>query len=74
MPSTGPHTAIARLDSSGTLSLTLDDRPDGPFHQPAVGSPPCQADGLDVGEDRRAAVGPYKSHTSRGTIVRSPHH
>ena len=57
---TGSHIAIARLDASGALSLTLD----GKLVGSAKASGPIAtmpADGLDVGSDGGGAVGPYNS-------------
>jgi arylsulfatase A-like enzyme len=55
---TGSHTAIARLEADGKLTLTLDDKP------VAVGKAPgliktMPVDGLDVGSDAGGLVGPY---------------
>lgn len=57
-PTAGLHTAVARLDPSGALSLALDQ-------QPAVSAkgaliPAMPADGLEVGADEGGAVGPYR--------------
>ena len=57
---TGAHTAAARLDPKGTLTLAIDDRP----ATTATASGPITAmpaDGLDVGCDTAGAVGPYQS-------------
>ena len=57
---TGPHTAVARLDLSGALTLALDN------HSPVIAKArgplaAMPADGLDVGADEGGAVGPYAS-------------
>jgi arylsulfatase len=55
---TGSHTVIARLETSGALSLTLD----GKLAASAQGSSliaTMPTDGLDVGSDEDGAVGPY---------------
>ena len=54
----GAHSATARLDATGALTLTLD-------HQPAVTASQhvlittMPGDGLDIGSDENGAVGPY---------------
>jgi arylsulfatase len=56
---TGAHTAVARLDASGALSLTLDDqRATSAKAGSLIATSP--ADGLDVGADEGGAVGPYR--------------
>lgn len=56
----GPHTATARLDAQGTLSLAIDDQPAAvaATHVTIVAMP---VDGLDVGSDTGGAVGPYRA-------------
>lgn len=65
---TGAHTAVARLDAKGVLTLTLD----GQSAATAAAGGPLAAmpvDGLDVGADTRGAVGPYEApNTFSGTI------
>jgi len=57
---TGQHTAIARLDAKGAMTLTLDGRPVGGTTQTDLID--CMpVEGLDVGCDRGGAVGPYTS-------------
>jgi arylsulfatase len=64
----GSHTATARLDSAGALSLTLDDQPPVTATQ-RVQITAQPADGLDVGSDEGGAVGPYKAPNKfNGTI------
>jgi arylsulfatase len=65
---TGAHTATARLDSAGSLTLQLDDQP--AFTATRQGSITAQpADGLDVGSDEGGAVGPYTTPNKfTGTI------
>ncbi|MBN2508021.1 MAG: arylsulfatase [Verrucomicrobia bacterium] len=64
----GTHTAVARLDGQGALSLALDGGPPAT----ARGAGPISAmpvDGLDVGADSAGAVGPYTApHAFGGTI------
>ncbi len=56
---TGAHTAVARLDASGALSLTLDgQRTTSAKAGSLIATSP--ADGLDVGADEGGAVGPYR--------------
>ena len=65
---TGPHTAIARLDADGTLTLQLDAQP---FVTAATRGliTDMPADGLDVGSDEGGAVGPYSTPNKfAGTI------
>jgi len=64
----GKHTAIARLDSAGTLTLKVDERPAVPAaRQVSITAQP--ADGIDVGSDEGGAVGPYSTpNTFTGTI------
>ena len=65
---TGSHTAIARLDASGALSLTLDGRLVGSAKASGLIAT-MPADGLDVGSDGGGAVGPYSSPNNfNGTI------
>jgi arylsulfatase len=64
----GAHTATAHLAADGTLTLTLDGK------APAQGKAPSAliqmpVEGLDVGSDSGAPVGPYgKSNSFHGTI------
>ena len=57
---TGAHTAIARFDAAGAITLKLDG-------QPAVSAAgrglivAMPADGLDIGSDQGGAVGPYST-------------
>ena len=64
----GAHTAIARLDASGALSLMLDGKPAAA----ATASGPISAmpsDGLEVGADEGGVVGPYSAPNKfNGTI------
>ena len=56
----GAHTATARLDAKGALTLAIDGRSE----VTATASGPITAmpaDGLDVGCDTAGAVGPYQS-------------
>jgi hypothetical protein len=56
----GAHTATARLDSQGTLTLAVDGQPaaTASTRGPIAVMP---AEGLDVGSDERGAVGPYSA-------------
>jgi arylsulfatase A-like enzyme len=66
----GAHTAVARLDASGTLALALDGEPVGK----ASGRGPIAAmpvDGLNVGSDEGGAVGPYKAPNKFAGLVES---
>jgi len=64
----GPHTAVARLEHDGKLTLILDDQ------TVATGQAPgpiklMPTDGLDVGSDRGGLVGPYSENNQfRGVI------
>ena len=64
----GAHSAVARLDTQGGLTLALD----GQASVSATlsgGVSAMPVDGLDVGEDTRGAVGPYPPpNTFRGSI------
>jgi arylsulfatase A-like enzyme len=54
----GSHTAIARLDRSGTLTLTVDGQIAATGKAPSlIESMPV--DGLDIGSDSAGQVGPY---------------
>ena len=64
----GPHTAVARLDAKGVLTLAIDDRPaaTATARGPMTTMP---VDGLDVGRDTAGAVGPYRApHQFLGKI------
>lgn len=64
----GAHTAVARLDAGGGLTLTLD----GHLVGKASGRGPIAAmpvDGLDVGSDEGGAVGPYRAPNKFGGQV-----
>jgi len=64
----GSHTAVARLDASGALSLRLDEKlvASSPGGSPVAAMP---TDGLDVGSDEGGAVGPYGTpNTFNGAI------
>ncbi len=59
-PVTGSHTAIARLGSDRSLTLTVDGKVVAQGQTPAlIASQPV--DGLDVGSDTAGAVGPYET-------------
>lgn len=64
----GAHTAIARLDATGTLTLKVDEKPAvTAVRQNLITAQP--ADGLDVGSDEGGAVGPYSTPNKfTGTI------
>jgi len=65
---TGVHSAVAGLDAQGKLTLKLDAQAEAraSVRGPVVAMP---ADGLEVGADEGAAVGPYKSpHRFAGRI------
>jgi arylsulfatase A-like enzyme len=54
----GPHTAIARLEADGKMSLVLDGKSIGTAKAPGlIGAMPV--DGLEVGADKAGQVGPY---------------
>ena len=64
----GSHTAIARLDATGALTLTLDGQP-GITATEHVRITTMPVDGLDVGSDEGGAVGPYAAPNKfTGTI------
>jgi arylsulfatase len=67
---TGIHTAIARLDQHGVLTLTLDANLVG---QTSARGPieAMPVDGLNVGSDDGGAVGPYKSPNKFPGLVES---
>jgi len=55
---TGAHTAVARVDASGTVTLQLDGQP--PVPAPTrISIAAMPVDGLQVGADEGGAVGPY---------------
>ncbi|WP_435019639.1 sulfatase-like hydrolase/transferase [Tundrisphaera sp. TA3] len=56
----GEHTAVARVDADGSVTLAIDG---GPAAGPAKGSLLARMpkDGLEVGSDENGAVGPYES-------------
>ncbi len=65
---TGAHTATARLDAAGTLTLALDGQP-AVTASARVRIAAQPADGLDVGSDEGGAVGPYAApNRFTGTI------
>jgi len=67
-PILGPHTAIGHLAADGALSLTVDTQP--ALHAKAPGALRMPVEGLDVGSDRGAPVGPYgKTNTFHGNIT-----
>ena len=64
----GAHTAVARFDRSGTLSLALDGRPAVSGQAPGL-IEPMPVDGLEVGSDQAGQVGPYPADNQfHGTI------
>ena len=64
----GARTATARLDSTGTLTLKVDDQPAVTATQ-RVSITAMPVDGLDVGSDEGGAVGPYSAPNKfAGTI------
>jgi len=64
------HTAVARLDATGRLTLQLDNGPvvAAPTHV-SIGAMPV--DGLDVGSDEGGAVGPYSTPNPFAGIIAS---
>lgn len=64
----GAHTAVARFERSGALSLALDGQPAVSAKAPGpIESMPV--DGLEVGSDQAGLVGPYSADNQfRGTI------
>lgn len=67
---TGAHTAVARLDATGALTLALDGQPpDSAKTRGPIGAMPL--DGLDVGSDDGGAVGPYSSPNKFAGIIES---
>ena len=58
LPGAGSHSVVARFDGKSALLLKLDDQPEarGSTRGPIAAMP---GDGLDVGADDGAAVGPY---------------
>lgn len=64
----GVHTAVARLDAKGGLSLKLDDRPAAAAAMRGTITT-MPVDGLEVGRDSKGAVGPYQApNPFSGTI------
>ena len=57
---TGSHTALARFESDGKLTLKLDDETVGSTKAPGLISA-MPVDGLEVGSDAAGHVGPYAS-------------
>lgn len=66
----GPHTAVARLQRDGALSLSLDDGPAAKGHAPGL-IPSMPIDGLDVGSDTMGSVGPYSGENKFGGTIES---
>ncbi|HWX23130.1 MAG TPA: arylsulfatase [Candidatus Binatia bacterium] len=54
----GPHLAVARFETGGNLTLTLDDQPVAAGKAPGPIKTMPQ-DGLEVGSDQGGLVGPY---------------
>ena len=64
----GAHTAVARLDRGGGLSLTLDGAPAASGKAPSLIAA-MPVDGLEVGSDQAGLVGPYSTDNRfRGAI------
>ncbi len=66
----GAHTAVARLERTGAMSLTLDDKNVGEAKLPGP-VPTMPVDGLDVGSDTAGAVGPYTGENNFGGTIES---
>ncbi|MES2791954.1 MAG: arylsulfatase [Planctomycetota bacterium] len=56
---TGTHTAVARMETDGSLKLSVDGK--AVANSDAGLLPKMPGEGLDVGRDTGGAVGPYKS-------------
>lgn len=67
--SPGEHAVTARLDAEGTLSLDVDGKPAAPVPGKLLARMP--ADGLDVGGDKGAPVGPYTSPSRYPGAIKS---
>ncbi|HOB99093.1 MAG TPA: arylsulfatase [Verrucomicrobiota bacterium] len=64
----GAHTAVARLDRGGGLSLALDGKPAASGQAPSLVAT-MPVDGLEVGSDQAGLVGPYSNDNQfRGRI------
>jgi len=66
----GPHTLKATFAKTGELSVALDGKPPA-TGQAAGGITTEPVDGLDVGGDRGAPVGPYKVPNEFGGTIES---
>ena len=66
----GAHTAIARVDAAGTLTLSFDGQPavSASARGPTSAMP---SDGLEVGSDDGGAVGPYQGPNPFGGSIES---
>ncbi len=65
---TGAHTAAAKVEPDGAMSLTIDGQAAGTAKAPAL-VPRMPTDGLDIGSDEDGLVGPYSAANNfSGTI------
>ena len=66
----GRHTAVARVETGGKLTLTLDDKAVGACQAPGL-IKAMPVDGLDVGSDQGGLVGPYSDSDQFGGTIES---
>jgi arylsulfatase A-like enzyme len=66
----GRHTAVAKLGTDGTLSLSLDSQPVGTVKAPTPVTR-MPTDGLDIGSDQNGHVGNYKDDNHFGGSIES---
>jgi len=69
-PISGPHTAVARLQRTGAMSLVLDGKTIAEGKAPGA-IPSMPVDGLDVGSDTAGLVGPYSQDNQFGGTIES---
>ncbi len=69
-PITGAHTAVARLQRTGALSLVLDGKSVAEGKAPGA-IPSMPVDGLDVGSDTAGLVGPYSQDNKFAGAIES---
>jgi arylsulfatase len=69
-PLTGAHTAVARLQRGGDMTLLLDGKSVAQGKAPGL-IPTMPTDGLDVGSDTAGCVGPYSSENQFGGTIAS---
>ena len=66
----GMHSAVARVEQDGKLTLTLDGKPVATGKAPGL-IKTMPVDGLDVGSDQAGLVGPYPDENRFGGTIES---